>query len=296
MNKSVIEDITLLENISKSILEEYDRLYILELSKVDNKEYRKVLEEIKRLIILEDSVIERITSNPNIDEILEYVAHKYNINVSVNIGVCLNKQDLLKARIMNSLLNEVLDNDKSSLDKQFVPRFYVDLLKLALSIYEKSNLFKGFNFNKRIKYNTAYLFKSIENELINAEFLVPEHPYLTYKLLGIDIDTYEKINDIVDGECLKMISLFVEVLAKTTLNDKYNEELMCDKEFLSCLLRGCFVLMDEKYREKVRVATYPLLVSLKDEPSMKLGYNLLDIAVNNVKIDREIPQIVSFCR
>lgn len=295
MNKSVIEDITLLENIDRSILEEYDRLYILELSKVD-KEYSKVLEDIKRLIILEDSIIERIVSNPDVDKILDYVGNKYNKHVRINIGVCLSKKDLLETRIINSLLNKVLGNDKNNLDKQFVPWFYEDLLKLALSIYEKSNLFKEFKFNKRIKYNTAYLFKGIENESINAKFQVPEHPFLTFKLLASDIDTYEKINEVVDTECLKMISLFVETLARTTLNDGYNEMLMCDKEYLSCLLRGCFVLMSEDFREKVRVATYPLLATLKEEPAMKLGYNLLNNAVNSAKIDREIPQMVSFCR
>lgn len=296
MNKSVMEDITLLENIDRSILEDYDRLYILELSKVDSKEYSKVLEDIKRLIILEDSIIDRIVSNPDIDGILDYIGDKYNKNVGVNIGVCLSKEDLLETRIINSLLNKALDKDTTNLDKQFVPRFYEDLLKLALSIYEKSNLFKDYKFNKRIKYNTAYLFKRIENELINAKFQVPEHPYLTYKLMGVDNDTYEKINEVANTECLKMISLFVEVLAKTTLNDKYNETLMCDKEYLSCLLRGCFVLMSEDFREKVRVATYPLLVTLKEEPSMSIGYNLLNNAVNNEKNDREIPQMVSFCR
>lgn len=286
LNKGLLEDIALLEKIDGSILKCYEKLY-------DAKGQILIYDEIKRLKAIEDNIIDRILMNPRIDEVLTYLSNKYHKNVAVNIGLCLEHKDLVETRIINSIFIKWTEINGDSWQKLFLPMFYVDLLKLSLSIYDQN--YQG-NGKYKITYNVGYLLKKIEDELISMKYEVWRHPYLSYKLLATDRQTMNMEEDAVDVECTRVISLFVEVLAKTSINAWQNEKSREEKVFISCLLRASFALMDEDYAKHIQSSMQKLINELCCDENFWLGGKLLNNVVNNTEIDREIPQILSFCR
>lgn len=296
LNNSILEDIVLLENISKSIYDYYLKLHQIEVKGKDNEEYKKIIENIKSIIIIEDSILKRIVRTNDSATILNFISDKYRKNIGINITVCQSYEDIIKTRISNSVYCAFLKESKISFNNQVIVNFYEDLIKLSLSIYESSNLFKDGNISQKIKYNVAFIFKNVENELINQNFEVWEHPYITYKLFATNFDEMNKVRFLIDNECLNLLRIFTNELSKTDINDKYNLELMCDKEFASCMFRAAFVIFDPMYSTKVKKDIEEFMYFIKDEKSLKPAYLLLNNSINNLVNDQEVPQYISFSR
>lgn len=296
LNNSILEDIVLLENISKSIYDCYLKLHQIESKGKDSEEYKKIVENIKSIIIIEDSILMRIVQTNDCDAVLNFISEKYKKNAGINITVCQNYEDIIKTRISNNIYSAFLKESKSSFNNQVVANFYNDLIKLSLSIYERSNLFKDGNISRKIKYNAAFIFKNVENEFINQNFEVWEHPYITYKLFATDFGEMSKVSFLIDNECLRLLSVFANELSKTDINDKYNTELMCDKEFASCMFRAAFVIFNPMYSAKFKKSIEEFMYIIKDEKSLRPAYLLLNSSINNLTNDQEVPQYISFSR
>lgn len=236
-------DINMLINTISCIYDVYLKLYILESKgKKNSEEYSNLLNDLRRLAILEESILKRMDSS-----IIKFIKEEYNSELSIKVVLKNDKDNLIKARLINDLFL-VLTLEKEELVTYY---FLVDLMKLCLKILETSN-----SRNIELRHIMWFSFKELEIEALKNNFNLPSDTYLVHTMLGLSdysknsmlLDFYKMAMDIIISDDNELIKTFAISLARA-VNVLLNKEISLD---LIESLKRLMLLMDDKEKEDIK--------------------------------------------
>lgn len=295
-----LEDIKMLENIIKSICVSYRKLYDYENKGLKNTdEYKKEIDNLKNSIGLEDQVLERIDSSEEFEKIINYLENKYGLKVGINITTIGDEKESINARIANSLFELQVKRATKTISKDnfsgmvYVSALYQDIVNLALAIFYENKMLNE-SEKIKIKYKLSMGVRNIERGLINNNFEIISHPFISSNLLLINDVEVSCAEFIKDSECGKILMVGINDLVKEP--DEFNINKLGTLIFNSSLLRAAFVLVSDKIFEKTKVELNVLLDNLKEVPDYKIAYNILNQIINSRENDKNIPQYITFGR
>jgi len=286
--------------VTKTILEDYDRLHHLEVNgRKNTSEYDVALETLKFNLHLEENLYEKLEDNIDlVYKIQLYITPDYVPGLADELEIIKyeNREDLVKLRINNRLCtiidNEMVteDNFLGSYDDTYdefedeedldddIPRnmeeatkILEDYKKLDISIekdFINSILFilntyinnpKYLEYRDRLlrlKYNISYVYRSVEDYLVENYMDINDKLYIESKLT---LDLQERDSE----ELFKRIDGFKDDIIFSQNNDLFRlitEEIdKDDKEFylivIKIFLRVCFMFGSVKEIKKFQETT-----------------------------------------
>lgn len=300
LKKETLEDITMYENIIKSIYDVYKVLSILESDNLkESKEYKEALGSLKNYIRLEKNVLDRFKVSLELEKIISYMEEKYQMSIGININVSEKLTDVLKARIANGLHGvrlSILSLDREEFSSMlFVREFYNDVIRLALSIFVKTNYLTNKEIIK-MKYNVSLGMLSLESELLSRNFEIDENPYMGSGLLIRNEIERLCAEAIKDSEANSLFTALGEQIASLDNNVYYDKDKLSTNVFYSAIIRASLVLASDAYKTIIHEKGGFMLYILQKDVASKIAYDLLNETINSSENDKKMPQYLSLIR
>ena len=300
LEKEILENIIMYENILKSIYEIYEVLFELEENNLkESIEYKKNLISLKKYIEFERNVLDRFKASGKLDDIIKYMEEKYQINVGININLSCNYSDVIKSRIANVFHDVMLSSLKLEMDEfssmLFIREYYNDVIRFALSIFMGSSMVKKKDKIK-MKYNISSSMITLEREFIGKNFEIDKNPFIGNGLLIRSDLEYLFAEAIKDSEANSLFNSLGEKIASLDNNVLCDSDKLSINVFYSAIIRASLVLASDEYKNTVCEKLGFLLYLLQSDPSSKIVYDLLYEAINSSENDKKIPQYFSLVR
>ena len=300
LEKEILENIAMYENILKSIYEIYEVLFKLEENNLkDSNEYKEALVSLKKYTEFEKNVLDRFKVPGKLEEIIKYMEEKYQLNVGININLSSNYTDVIKARIANSF-HEIrisfLKLKKEEFSSMlFIREFYNDVIRFALSIFIGSNRLKEKD-KLKMKYKVSSSMISLESEFISRNFEIDEKPFIGSGLLiRSDIESL-CAEAIKDNEVNNLFTSLAEKLASLNNNVYYDSDKLSANVFYSAIIRASLTLASDAYKNMIHEKMGFLLFMLQKDQSSKVAYDLLYESIKSIENDKKLPQYLNLIR
>ena len=241
----------------------------------------KMMQNSRKKRIREESLAEGIAEG-------ETRGERYNINLSSKFD------DVINARIASGLhgirLSFLKLERKEFSSMLFLKEFYNDVIRLALSIFIKSNRVKEKDKIK-MKYNISSSMIPLESELISKDFEVDENPFIGSGLL-IRSDIENLCADAIkDNEANSLFTSLGEKIASLDNNVFYDSNKYCESVFYMAIIRASLVLASDGYKTIIREKMGFMLFMLQKDPASKIAYDLLNEAINSCENDKNFLNI-----
>lgn len=335
LNKQDFELIDRLVKTTNSIETLYKKMYDLEISgKKDSNEYKKLLDYLKMTIEVEDKIyqdanLDYLRCIGLADYIIEDRLPDGFTN-DVESIMSQNYDNRVLRRILSILFHKVI-SDYNGI-KEMLPNELVDLMIqlgmpnpdkiVSQAIYSSIELQKAFekdtfsgfltflqefinkkdyaNFKEQLissKYNTSFINKAIESDMISSSFDIPETFYVNSRfvadLTNTDLDLYKLLkNSYGVKESTKQIS---EVIEMGDMD--YSDPKKATSSILrQCLMRASFLLMSDEVISDVNYEFHEFVESekyLNRHSHDRISEQLIINCFKSIKRDRSKPSVLS---
>lgn len=335
LNTNDFELINKLIKLTSSIDTLYKKMYELEINdKKQTEEYQKTLDSLSGYLDLEKRLYDN--SNLDFSKciaIVKFIINKKMPDEILNDVESIMQQDYnnrILRRMLNIFSNKILENYETI--KEMLPKEIINFMEqieipdsdkvLSQTIYSSIELEKAFekdmlngflvflqefiegndykNYKNDLicaKYNTAFITKSIENDLINNNFDISKNFYINSRLVAdltkMDLELY---NMLKNSYGLKESNKQISEILKIGDMDYSELKKVITSIFRQCLLRVNLLLMNDEFIENVNNDFYEYIKDgkyLDRHSDDRISKQLIINCFNSVETDKNKPFILS---
>lgn len=170
--------------------------------------------------------------------------------------------------------------------------FQEEMLNVFLTYIDdniKSADSKYNNELKKVKYDIAFIFKNIENSLVNNDFNVKEaillHSKLAFDLLGFDESLYKILQNSYGYK------VAIQQICEMLDNKVSKEKIELINILRQTILRAVFLIMDE---EGIMGMNYVFHLYIDENKYNSNAIDSINSTFDNVEIDRNDQKILSY--
>ncbi len=290
--------------ITKSIESLYKKMCELELNgKKNTKEYNGLITLLKETVEEEN----KIYSDANINEErgvgLTFYIMEQNLpeNTENDVESTINQNYNVRTyrRIINNLFNIGVSDYKSA---KLRNAFEKDIINGYLSFMQDFANSKSYEEKKDQfiinKYNTAFINKSIESDMLSSSFDIPKTFYVSSRLIAdvynVNLTFYKSIsNDFYAKEAAKQISRLIDIFDEEY---KYDDDNKLSSILRQCYLRSAFLFLDDELLTDMNDSFHEFVESdeyLDKHSNDTIGTQLVINCFKSIKKDRNKPAILS---
>lgn len=336
LNSSDFELINNLIKTTSSLDTLYKKMYELEINdKKQTEEYQKLLDYLNISLEVEDKLYsEANLSYSRCIAIVNFILNKKLPDKFLNDVESIMQQDYsnrVLRRILSVLVHKILEDYENI--KEMLPNEIIDLMHqigmpnpdkvVSHAIYSSIELQKAFEkdtlngflvflqefidgkdyrFYKNdlisAKYNTAFINKSIESEMVNNKFEIPETFYVNSRFVAditqTDLELYNLLKNLYGvKESTKQISEIIELGDM----DYSNSKKAITSILRQCLMRANFLLMSDEAISDVNYEFHEFVEDKKyldRHPHDRISEQLIVNCFKAIKKDKNKPCVLSF--
>ena len=337
-NRISKQDIELLEkikNVTSSIESLYKKMYELEISgKQESEEFNTILGYLRIVLetenkMYQDASLTTQKSAALADYILDSLPDDFlNDNESI---VNRDYSNRTLRRILNTFISKVISDYDGV--KQMLPEELTEIISLlgmpnpdevlSKSVYGGIELRKAFEkdilngfliflkgfINKKgyesfkdsligCKYNTIFVNKSLEDDLLQSKFELSETIYMNSRLAAditqTDLEVYEALKDTHGAD--EAVCQISELLVMSDEDFEKNENIIVSV-LRQCFMRSAFLLMGDEAIANINYQFHEFIEDKKyldKHPDDQTGPNVVIKCFKAVKSDRSKANIISF--
>lgn len=326
------EELKKIIKTTSSIYNLYQKMYVLESKgQKESEEYQKLIEYLK--IALEVEEVGYLDLNLTYQKclaLIRYLEINYQLPNDLDYIPNLDDKNLIFMRIRNILDRKMLSFTEN-LKNTVVPQEIRDILqrigiineeKLSQSIYSNTELNKALKFdlissyliflknttrNKdysqykdellKAMYQTIFIYKDIENEILKNNFNVPDNINITSQfvadLFQINI-AYPILKNLFAGEiCQTQINEIIEIKDI----DYDNPKIYVASILRQCLLKSSFLLLDDNHLENINYQFHSFIESdqyISRHQGDRISEEAISRCFRNIKKDKAKTITLSF--
>lgn len=298
-----ISDFKQMESLIKtasSIDSLYQKMYELEIhGKKDTEEYKKLFDYL--IIALE--VENKIYKDSKLDYKKGFAWFDYLIDNKLPFDYVSDLESIMRQdynhriirRILNSLLYQItLESDVQKALEKDVINAYLVFLQESIDKQNYHNLKKNLI---KSKYNTAFIKKEIETEMILSNFTISNTLYISSRfiadLMNMDLEFYNMSKNLYGGK----ISMFQISELMEMQDESYNDPVKSTTSTLrQCLMRAAFLLMSDEIISEVNDEFHEIIESneyLCRNPHDKISEQLVINCFKSIKKDQKKPKVLA---
>ena len=238
------EKFNMLEKCSESILATYKVLYDLETANLKKTmTYEEALRVLKKAMSIEKEIVDKLTDE-ELGFALSHFANKYQKQIILVIDPNAKADELKKIRIINTLYSAFSDRNSSLSIPNFKIGMYVDHLLLTLSIYEQSTHEYIYKEKTKCKYNLSMILPELESILINNNFDISMHPYITYNMLLFTDDIRKDGVKFTNTTMIQILCMYLKSIFDLPNDFRKNSTNYSNFVFGVASIRSTLLLMD----------------------------------------------------
>lgn len=240
----------------------------------DNRIFRRILAELKRNVVYNYKNIKKLMPK----EMLEF-GKKISKENSENF---LNNMIHVNAEIKKAIDKDIL-NAYLLFVQEFIDNPKYDGIKTLLI---------------KSKYNTYFINKESENEIINNKFVIPSELYINSKFIA-DINQFDlkMLKILKDDNAIRIAIPEISQLIEMTDIEYNNQKKAITSILRQCLLRSSFLLMSDLAIEEVNFAFHKLIDDKKyfeRHKNDRISEQHIINCFKNINKDKTKQNIVSF--
>lgn len=297
LTKSEQDDLKMLLNITSSIHNNFIKLLDLERTgQKDSEEYKLLIYSTYSYKNLEDSIFERLYTKDNKQALLTLLLKGEDNTLPNQISTAINNcSDFL---IKRRLAIKIESKDKNTNFKEYenvLKKDFINTLLTILNQYLNDPKYKYIiNILLQLKYNLAYLYDFVEEDLLKNNFNINPNLYWSSQFhaeLKHINQNFIKMASL--RMCTKIIDFSFEELLKLNSYSLREVNTYAQAVIFQIILRASLIFVSEDIVDSLKDSVNKQIFANTMMKSDCAAENLILDVINMNKQDRELPNIIN---